>query len=120
MKEYTLNDSEQVRTDAINLVDNLTEYTDSGNDEAANELFRDFIRHLVVNGFITDHMDGLDEYTRTFSGLNADNLYSISPSVFSYQLIKYCFADVPDIHHRIDLDFPNWKFTMEVLMNYFT
>ena len=119
MKEYALNDSEQARTDAINLVDNLTEYSDSGNDELASELFRDFIHHLIINGFIKSDMDGIDEYSRTFNGLNADNLYNISPSVFSYQLIKYCFVGQPLAHTKLDLNFPDWEFTMGALMNYF-
>jgi len=116
--EHKLNDTEQVRVDAINLVDDLTEYNDSGDNEQANELFRDFIHHLIINGFIVAYLD-ITNYNSNISGLGDNKLYTIHPALFTYFLIKYCFAGNPHIHEQVDLDFPEWKFTMDVLMKYF-
>lgn len=122
MKHYELNDTEQVRTDAVNLVDHLAEYSDSGNDELANELFRDFIHHLIVNGFIKQYSDVRDfspVHSPSIKGLSDPTLDTIHPSIFAYYLIKYCFVDNPEIDKKVDLDFPEWKFTTEILMKHF-
>ena len=116
MSEYILNDTDQVRLNAINLVDNLTEYSDSGDRQLAEELFEELIHHLIINGFIKSYQD-ITDYKADIQGLSDDELYVIHPGRFTYFLIKYCFVGNP--YEQFDLSFPEWKFTMDVLMKYF-
>lgn len=119
MKEHVLNDTEQVRMDAINLADHLTEYGDSGDNETANDLFYELICHFVDNGFLEN--DGT-EYTKfsinrfEFSGLADPSLYTMPPLIFVYFLLKYCFADVIFSHGRLKLDFYEWTLVVNKLI----